>query len=253
MNNTLTNGLALLSLIANSGKSHGVTELAHMSGLPKSHVHRLLQSLVEARYLDKDYQSRYRISVGALRLGRELLRNIPIRQTALPEMLSVAPRESLSLTLALPFGYEAITVAHTSPVGTVRGPMESIGSVLSSHASASGKLFLAYKEDSELQEILPELIFEPLGPNTHKDASSLLDDLKRIRGRGYSINNCENGFNTISLACPITDQDGKVFAALGCSGATESLPLKKTDHFVGVLNSAINNIRLNLKQEITSL
>jgi DNA-binding IclR family transcriptional regulator len=83
MNNTLINGLSLLLTVAKNPDDQGITELSYITGLPKSHVHRLLKSLAEAQYLEKDQQSRYKISVGALRLGSELLRNIPIRSMEL--------------------------------------------------------------------------------------------------------------------------------------------------------------------------
>lgn len=218
MNKTLTNGLRLLSLIANSNRAFGVTELTHLINLPKSHVHRLLQSLLAAELLDKDKQSRYRISVGALRLGHELLRNIPVRQAALPEMMSLVREQNLNLTLAMPYGHEAISVAHIAHDGQVRGSAESLGSRLSAHTSASGKLFLAYKTREELNDILPLIDFRQTGPNTHLNATSLRKDLKLIRERGYSVNDCENGPHTVSIALPVHNQDGEVFAALGCSG-----------------------------------
>lgn len=249
MNNTLTNGLSLLSLVANSGRSHGVTELAKMAELPKSHVHRLLQSLVEARYLDKDQQSRYRISVGALRLGRELLRNIPIRRIALPEMMQLVGEVKIALSLAMPFGCEAISIAHISHDGNLRDSMESLGSVLSPHGSASGKLFLAHKPADELRELLPELAFTKHGPNTHTSAESLLADLEIIRTRGYSINNREGGPNVISFAAPIRNQDGEVFAALGASALAEDVPLERVPGLIAILQTSITRIELQIEEE----
>lgn len=249
MNNTLTNGLALLSLVANSGQAHGVTELARMADLPKSHVHRLLQSLVEARYLEKDSQSRYSISVGALRLGRELLRNIPIRRVALPEMMQLVREHAVALSLAMPFGYEAISVAYVAHDGQVRDSMESLGTVLKSHASASGKLFLAYKSEAELNEILPELNYDPIGPNSHPDAESLRVDLEQICERGFSINNREGGGNVVSLALPIRNQDGEVFAALGASGPEQSMPPDRVTQLANILAASVERIEASIKEE----
>lgn len=249
MNNTLTNGLALLSLVANSGQAHGVTELAGMAGLPKSHVHRLLQSLVEARYLEKDSQARYSISVGALRLGRELLRNIPIRRVALPEMMHIVREHAIALSLAMPFGYEAISVAHVSHDGVLRDSMESLGTVLSAHASASGKLFLAYKCEAELNEILPELTYHKSGPNTHPDADSLRADLAQIRERGYSVNNREGGPEVISLARPIHNQEGGVLAALGASGPAKTLPPRRIAQLADILQQSVERIESTIKEE----
>lgn len=249
MNKTLTNGLRLLSLIASSDRAFGVTELTHLINLPKSHVHRLLQSLLAAELLEKDKHSRYRISVGALRLGHELLRNIPIRRAALPEMMGLVREHSLNLTLAIPYGHQAISVAHVTHDGHIRGSMESLGSTLSAYASASGKLFLAYKTQAELSEILPLIDFRKIGPNTHTSATSLRKDLIQIRKRGYSINNRENGSHSISIAVPIRNQDDEVFAALGCSGQPSDLSDAGIVRKANLLLHSIQRIEDSIRKE----
>lgn len=183
--------------------------------LPKSHVHRLLQSLLQAQLIDKDDKSRYRIGVGALRLGHELLRNIPIRQVALPEMVTLVRECPVNMTLALPYADHAISVAHVTHDGEIRGAAESLGSVLQAHASASGKLFLAYKDQLEIEKVVARLSYVSLGPNTHRNAQSLKKDLAQIRSRDYSISRYENGPSVFSFALPIRNLDGEVIAALG--------------------------------------
>lgn len=230
MNNTLTNGLALLTLVANEPRPHGVTELARMAGLPKSHVHRLLQSLVEARYLERDGKGRYEIGVGALRLGRELLRSFPIRRVALPEMMRLVNEQMVAISLVCPFGYEVISVAHFSHDGEMRDYSATLGSVLDAHASASGKLFLAHLSANELERALAQIEFKPSGPNAHLDAESLRLELPTIREQGYSLNDCENGPESVSLAAPIRNPEGGVIAALGASGqATYFTPARRAE------------------------
>lgn len=249
MNNTLTNGLSLLLTIANSGQAHGVTELANLTGLPKSHVHRLLKSLVEAQYLEKDSQSRYKISVGALRLGSELLRNIPIRSVALPIMMKLVHAHKINLTLAMPFGFEAIVVAYVSHTGHSHSSVESLGRQLSPNCSASGKLFLAYKSKSELKTILAQLDYTPRGPHTHLNAKSLSVDLETIRERGYSLNHRESAEDGISFACPIFDQDNQIHAALGISGNHLELPTTRLTELVDILMIATKEISQQLNTQ----
>ncbi|WP_269539613.1 IclR family transcriptional regulator [Cerasicoccus fimbriatus] len=253
MNNTLTNGLALLTLVANEARPHGVTELARMADLPKSHVHRLLQSLVEARYLDKDSRGRYMISVGALRLGRELLRNFPIRRLALSEMMRLAVEQMVAFSLAAPFGNEAISIAHFTHDGNLRDSPETLGSVLAAHSSASGKLFLAHLPEDEVDAVLAGIDYEPRGPNTHRDAASLKAELPKIRQQGYSINDRENGPGGSSIAVPIFNPDGAVIAALGASGLAKDLNPRRLDELATVLGEAAGRIETlyqeHLKEE----
>lgn len=242
MNNTLTNGLGLLSLVASTVRPHRVTDLARMAGLPKSHVHRLLQTLVDERYLEKDTQSRYRIGVGALRLGRELLRSHPMRVVALPEMMRLVREVDVSLVLAVPFGHDAISIAHITPDGQLDDATETLGSVLSAHSSASGKLFLAYLPEEQADQVLAQLEFQQYGPNTHPDAASLKAELSLICNRGYSISNCENGPAIVSMAVPIRGPEGEVVAALGAFGPADALTLQRVEDLAPKLQGSARNI-----------
>lgn len=221
MNSTLANGLSLLMVLAGRPRAHSVSELARELDLPKSHVHRLLQTLVENQYVEKDAQRQYAIGIGALRLGHALLKDIPIRQRALPHMRTMAQETGFSLTLALPLGMQAITVAHVSHDGEIRSTDETLGTVLDPVTSACGKLFLAHlsEEDLELQLCLVE--FPKRGPNAHRNVESLLRDLQTIRTLGYSINDREASEEGCSLAIPFYGKDGELKGALGTSGFSE--------------------------------
>ena len=84
MNNTLANGLALLAELSATAQAHSVTELAGRLRVPKSHAHRLLQTLVEIGYAVQDGDRRYRIGLEPLAISKALLANHPLRIAAMP-------------------------------------------------------------------------------------------------------------------------------------------------------------------------
>lgn len=215
MNSTLTNGLALLMRLAESPRPHTIKELAQAAELPPSHVHRLLQTLVEAKYVDKGADRRYAIGLGALRLGHALLLNTPVRQRAVPAMLDLARQLELAVTLAMPFGDAAISIAFVSHDGRVRPFDETLGRVLGATTSASGKLFLASLDpaarDARLDRLVDEL------PAARLDA--VRRELGQIVSDGYSLKPAEPGEQgTFGIAVPIHDADRVVTACLGLSG-----------------------------------
>ena len=253
MNFTLLNGLNLLLYLADHPRPHSVSELSEAMGLPRSHVHRLLQTLLENRYIDKDDRRRYSIGVGSLRLGASLLREIPLRQRALPYMSTLARKHRLVVTLAQPFGDGAIAVAHASQDGSLGRSYASLGTVLSPHTSASGKLFLAYREPDDQSAVLSRLKFEPLGPNAHASADSLRSDLQEISRRGYSFNDREAAASICSLAVPLFSPAGKIMAALGVSGDPPRFKPDRLKLLVASLNRASDEITSSLPQLIESL
>lgn len=248
MNHTLANGLELLMFLADAPRAHGVSELAKALGLPKSHVHRLLQTLVDNQYVEKDTKRRYVIGVGALRLGHSLLRNIPIRQFALPVMQRVTRRVHLPMTLALPFGDAGISVACVTHDGVIRDVTDTLGSVLHANTSASGKLFLACKSAKERDQILKELNYKILGPNAHQSAASLRKNLITIAKQDYSLNDRENGKESASLAVPIRNHDGHVIAAMGFSGHYTEFASKRLPELLEALHLTVNEIQTHLME-----
>lgn len=218
MNSTLANGLNLLQVLTDTPVPHSVSELARDSGLPKSHIHRLLQTLVDSAYVEKTDDRRYTIGVGAFRLGHALLRNIPARKLFLPAMLDAVESIRLPLTLTLPFQSQAISIAHVFQDGRIRDTSETLGTLLPVAHSASGKLFLAYETSERINEILPTLSLDGRGPKAHRDTKSLARHLKQIRKYGFSLNDEENGAGRASPAVPIFDPARKVVAGIGLSG-----------------------------------
>ena len=248
MNHTLANGLELLLYLASSAQPHGISELAVALDLPKSHVHRLLQTLVENQYVEKDARRRYAIGVGALRLGHALLRNIPIRQIALPVLQRVVRRVHLPMTLAMPFGHDGISVACVTHDGQIRDVTETLGSVLHANTSASGKLFLAYKPAKDRDAILKELDYVQLGPKALTSASALKKNLIQIAKLDYSLNDRENGQDSASLAVPIRNEQDRVIAAVGFSGHHTEFSPKRLPELIDALKRTASQIQIHLME-----
>ena len=247
MNNTLSNGLLVLEHLAANAKSFSLSDLARDLELPKSHVHRLLQTLVECNYVIQDEKRQYRIGLGAMRVIRSLLLNIPLRTHGYQHLTSLANNVQMTCTLAMPYGDDAISIAMCTHDGHIRDPIGSLGNILKAHSSASGKLLLAYKDAAEQDLILDRLVYTAYSDKTHKDAASLKADLAVIAERDCSINNCENGPNTISIAVPIRNDDGHVFACVGVAAFADDFKEHKQQFVISELRQCAQQIEQALQ------
>ena len=247
MNNTLSNGLLLLEHLAANAKSYSLSGLARELDLPKSHVHRLLQTLSECDYVIQDEKRQYRIGLGSLRLIRSLLLNIPLRTHGYEHITKLANTIQMTCTLAMPFGDDAISVAMCTHDGRIRDPIASLGNILSAHSSASGKLMLAYRSADERAAILERIDYKQFGENTHNNAESLANDLELIAERECSINNLENGPTVISIAVPIKNEEGRVFACLGAAAFASDFPEHKQQFVISELRQCVKQIESALQ------
>jgi DNA-binding IclR family transcriptional regulator len=123
--------------------------------------------------------------------------------------------ETVNLMVPTPGGTEAIAQEDGRHL---LGATSWIGRDVPDHASAAGKVFLAYG----VSAIRPRL--ERLTPRTLVDRAALEEDLAAVRERGYAtlVDELEPGLSVV--AAPVRDAGGGVVAALAVSGPTTRLP-----------------------------
>ncbi|MEK7415393.1 MAG: helix-turn-helix domain-containing protein [Planctomycetota bacterium] len=187
MNNTLANGLSVLGFLSQTAASFGVSELATQLKLPKSHVHRLLQTLVETGYVVQQEDRRYRIGLRPLEISCALLHNLPLRSAALPSLHHLAKTFGLDAFVAIPHQGAGLIVAAVYADGRQRDPAASIGTTLKM-GTATWKLFTACVSDfgsspltaTELKQIRRErfVVKDPdLGVSMGNGMAALVSDL----------------------------------------------------------------------------
>jgi IclR family acetate operon transcriptional repressor len=93
-----------------------------------------------------------------------------------------------------------------------------VGRDIPEHASAAGKVFLAYGVAA-----IPARL-DRLTERTIVDPAALERDLEGVRARGYAtlVDELEPGLSVV--AAPVFDRGGRVVAALSVSGPTSRLP-----------------------------
>lgn len=101
-NRSLERGLEILRAFRPGSETLGNSELAERTGLPRSTVSRLTQSLVATGFLQYDTELRaYRLGVLVLSLAHAMRGGSAILQVAAPRMRELAEREHLNVGLAM--------------------------------------------------------------------------------------------------------------------------------------------------------
>lgn len=201
--------LNILEFIARSGRAVGVTELARALTTNKSRVYRHLQTLVELGYLAQDSDSeRYRVTARLTSLGQAAGETNDIAIMARPVMLALREQFGHSVVLSAPSPDAAsvsilLTLPGTSNIEIGVKP----GSVLALHASAQGKIALAFGDEALMRGVMQHPL-EKLTPDTVTDPVTLAVEIAKVRERGWASapNEAIIGLNTI--AAPVFDSDG---------------------------------------------
>lgn len=179
--------------------AQGVTAIGRALGLPKSSAHRLLAALGSRGLVERDDRGQYRPGMGLVALGLGALEREPVVAAAMPVLEEEA--EALGETVFL-VGARAgrpVVLGKAEGTGFLRAAPR-VGEPVPVHATAVGKLFLAFGGGALAA---PEGELERFTARTRTSAATLEREVRRVRERGFAENREEWIPGLAVIAAPI--------------------------------------------------
>lgn len=223
--------LRVVAHLSSQTEAVGVTSIALALGTTKSRIHRHLQTLVQQGYARQESISeRYEIGPALINIG--------ISISAKHDLVSVA-RSSLR-ELREMLGHSAV-VSRIEPEGIrvlLTLPGKSLieigvkpGSLLPLHATAQGKVTLAFG-DQEMRGRVLDTALVPLTPKTITTSRALAADLAKTKKQGWATapNETLIGFN--ALAAPVFDSRGVLAGTISIVDSIQYLGVVPSDEQV---------------------
>ncbi|WP_430296823.1 IclR family transcriptional regulator [Sinomonas sp. B1-1] len=202
--------LAILFAFESGRRSLSLSELAEAAHLPLSTTHRLVAELVEWGALARDPQGRIQLGLRLWELGQNAGR--ALRDTAHPFIQDLFSLTGETAHLAIREGHEVLYIDRI--YGTRRVPRASrVGGRLPMHATAVGKVILAYEEDWVRDAYFHRHLEQPTA-YTHVNPARLAEELVQIRDQGYATTAEEMRLGSASIAVPVF-HTGRIGAGLG--------------------------------------
>lgn len=202
--------LAVLAAFEGARTSLTLTEIAERAEIPLSTAHRIVGELAESGLLARTARGRYQLGIRLWELAQNTGRTL--RDTARPFVQDLFSLTGETAHLAVREGAEVLYIDRV--YSSKRVPRASrVGGRLPMHATAVGKVILAFEEqwvrDAYLQRQM-----EQATPRTHVDAARFADELEQIRADGYATTTEEMRLGSCSIAVPVF-HTGRVGAGLG--------------------------------------
>lgn len=208
----------LLELLAESDRGVGISELAERSQLPVGTVHRLLNTLLSLSYADQDAETRkYTLGLRFMHLRGLAIQRLNLAQQAMPLMKALMHRINETVHLAVLDEGEVIYIDRVEGLNTL-GMYTQIGKRSFAHCTALGKVMLAHMPGSVWQQTVEKHGMDRRTPQTITTPEALVEELERVRQRGYAIDDYESEQGIRCVAAPIRDYTGQVVAAVSISG-----------------------------------
>jgi DNA-binding IclR family transcriptional regulator len=232
----------ILECLAATGGAVGVSELARQSGLSKATVYHLLATLEARRLVIREPDSAsYRLGWALYEMGLRVARGTAVSRVARPFLDRLASETGESVLLGvLDAGSVLYLERGDAPSGFHMVAAAGIRSPL--HATASGKLLLAFADEEEVEQYLGDGPLESFTANTLTDPKVLRKQLEEIRANGYATCWQERELGLCSVAVPLRDHTGATVASLTLAGPAGRVTEDSVDTHLQPLRDAAAEI-----------
>ncbi|MCD6408195.1 IclR family transcriptional regulator [bacterium] len=222
----------------------GFSELYRILLIPKATLHRILKILIDTgmvRYIKEE--RKYHLGYKILSLASEILNNLPLREIANSYMKQLCEKTKETVELAIPDGKAILYIDKRESSESIR-LFAQIGSRYETiHASAPGKIILAFSEDKEILEKIP---LKKITDYTITDISELRREIEKIRKRGWAFDNQEARVGVRRIAAPIFDFKGNLAGIIGIAGPSFRIKKEKIKKF----GELVKNIAESISKEL---
>jgi len=230
--------LEVLKIVARSGGSVALADLAQLMELPKTTLHRICGQLRELGFLAQDTEEKaYAVGPALRGLAFDTLNNGVLRGLRHQVLSELALQVGETCNLTTLDGVEVVYLDRVESRWPLRLSLE-VGSRVPVHCTASGKLFLAMLPPDTADKILSQITMEKITEKTCTSKRALKEELASIRGRGYSIDTEEFVSGLIAMAVPIKNTDGVTKASLSVHAPTTRMPIKRIMEWLTPLQAA---------------
>ena len=212
------------------------SDIVEATGFAKATVHRILQTLLDYKMVTLTSAGEYIPGSSALKLAGTALSSIDISEIANPFLEQLAATTGHTVHLAALNHNEAIYVGKRNGATPYHIP-SGIGERLPLHSTAIGKCLMADQTSEEVTNYAVDNGLRALTPNTITKLDAYLEELERIRNRGYSFDNEENVPGIRCIGAPVFGLRGEAtygvsMTALAMEKTIEEME-KYADYVVG--------------------
>lgn len=217
--------LRILDYVAFAPEPAGVTQIAEAAGIAKSAAFKHLQTLMDHGLVAQDAATaRYRLGPKAWLIGRQARSLDDVAGIALPFMLAARNESGLAVVLSTPMPASAYVVLTCPSTHQIEIGVRT-GSHLALHASAQGKVFLAYGPP-KLLENLRAAPLAAITPHTITGFARLEREIAGVRAQGFAAAPQESLLGVNAVAAPIVNYENRVIGSIGFVGSVQHIPVE---------------------------
>ena len=236
-NSTLFRGIAIMKLVADSIRGLSIAEIVELTGLAKPTVHRIAIQLEEEGYLQRGPDKRFAIGYKLKQFSLSILSNVAVGAPRHAILESLAEEIGETCNCAMLDGNHTVYFDRVECNWPIKVDLH-LGSHLPLHATASGKLFLAYMRPKERSRLLNATTLTQNTEGTYVSPELLEPELKKIKKEGVSFDNEEFLSGMVAMAVPVFDQANRICFTVAVHAPTTRRDVNGLREFIPALQKA---------------
>ena len=241
--------LAIIELLADGARAMPLGEIAERLALPKSAAHRLLATLVDLGWAEKDAAtSFYRLTMRLAVLGQQFYVATGIPDICQPHLDRLARSCHEFARLAVVDGHSLVWVAHAQGAsGGLMYQPSLTSNTVPLFATASGKAWLATLPAEQALTIVMKnggvRSADRYGPNAVRSIDALLREIRATARRGYGLALSEAEFGVTAVAAAIrTDDAGPGLGTVSIAGPSARITEKRAHELAPLVLQAAREL-----------
>jgi len=220
---SLEKAIDILSLFDSGHQGLSASDISKSLGIPLSTTYKYLDIFLKKGFLSKDENTKnVYLGLAIYRMGIRAAEKITLVNVGLPYMNALSKESGETVILTVLYGMEALCVEEIDSPRMVRLTLQK-GTILPLHAGASGKILLAYQDESFVEVMIESRGLLKLNENTITDPEQLRREMESIRKKGFAQSDSEVDSGAGSVAAPIFDHKGRVAAGLTVAGPVDRI------------------------------
>lgn len=238
---SLATALKILDYFTIRQPELSLREMEEKSGLYKSRIHRLCGTLVTSGFLVRMPSSSYRLGPKLMTLGKIYENTNTVVSISRAIMKELANVTGESVALFSLNGETAFCLAREYGSSRLVFAIQE-GDSMHLHASAAGRVLMAFGPEELADRILGADQLEKFTPHTIIDRQQLQEELVSVRSSGFAINKGERELEVAALAAPIFNYNSRVEAALAVVGPIQRFSGEREQELLRELLAATRKI-----------
>lgn len=218
-----------------------LSEISEQLGLNKSTVHGIVNTLKYHGLIDQDEKTqKYRLGLNLIGLGQLVIDSMDVRGIGYPILEDICRELEETAHVCVLDGAEVVYIDKKECNESIK-ISTNIGARSPAYFTADGKVMLASLDLETQMNLIPETI-EKFTPNTITSRKKILNELSKVKDRGYAIDNEEYILGLICVAAPVYDYSGRVKYGVSVTGPSIRMTEEKISRSIEVLVRATKKI-----------